>query len=339
MSTSSRKWREPQVYKTSANILIFFFFFILNMNSVLADRLILPCKVVICGVCKNVEAATRNTIENIELLGSHFQDYKVIIYENNSSDNTPKILSKWSENNSHVLFISENLPKASLPLSRTEKIARARNIVLNEARNCVGFDYLIMADLDFQTPWPIKEILSTIQSRVSWDCVSANGVISNNVYWDYYALRYKKYPFGPELLGDKLYYKLCEERIKLTGSKWVPCYSAFGGLAIYKFQSIIPFFYSGTVTKDLKNFYKIIMQSLSMTHTFVKSYLKILNLNNEGNLSNIPIVFRDNFSSEHDEGFHGITCCEHVPLHASMATHGFRKFYINPQMRMIYPDP
>lgn len=325
--------------KYKVNVFFSVVSFILSLNSVFAEQPVLPKKVVICGVCKNVEGAIRNTIENIELLGSNFEDYKVIIYENNSSDNTPKILRKWSDNNPHVLFISENLSRASLPLSRTEKIARARNIVLNEARSYLGFDYLIMADLDFHTPWPIREILSTIQSRINWDCVSSNGVISHNVYWDYYALRYKKYPFGPELLGDKLYYKLCEERIKFTGNKWVPCYSAFGGLAIYKFQSIIPFFYSGTVTEDLKQYYKIILQSLSTTHTFVKSYLKILNLNNEDNLSNIPIVFRDNFSWEHDEGFHGITCCEHVPLHASMATHGFRKFYINPQMRMIYPDP
>jgi hypothetical protein len=34
------------------------------------------------------------SIKNIETLGSFFDDYKVFIYENNSSDGTPDILKE-----------------------------------------------------------------------------------------------------------------------------------------------------------------------------------------------------------------------------------------------------
>ncbi|MFV0339465.1 MAG: hypothetical protein ACK5MA_02380 [Parachlamydiaceae bacterium] len=43
----------------------------------------MPEKILICGVCKDVELAVGPSIRNIEKLGKRFQDYTVIIYENN----------------------------------------------------------------------------------------------------------------------------------------------------------------------------------------------------------------------------------------------------------------
>src|SRR5437016_13480084 len=71
-------------------------------------------KVLICGVCKDVAKAIRNGIENIEATGERFKDYAVIIYENNSSDDTAKILEEWSKRNSRVVFITEKLSKEEL---------------------------------------------------------------------------------------------------------------------------------------------------------------------------------------------------------------------------------
>ena len=86
-----------------------------------------------------------------------FEDYKVFIYENNSTDNTSALLSQWAAVNPKISFISETLPDCLLQLPRTEKIARARNNLLNEIRKNYdsAFDYLIMADLDIPSSWPI----------------------------------------------------------------------------------------------------------------------------------------------------------------------------------------
>ena len=66
-------------------------------------------KIIIAGVCRNVERTISNIIQNFEKIGSFFQDYRVIIYENNSTDETAIGYIKWAKDNKHVVIISENL--------------------------------------------------------------------------------------------------------------------------------------------------------------------------------------------------------------------------------------
>ncbi len=298
-------------------------------------------KTLICGVCRNVSHAIPNTITHIEALGTYFADYAVIIYENNSTDNTSALFSEWAARNPKVSFHSENIPPEHLPASRTENIARARNIILTLARDpkYSDFEYLIMADLDFRTPWPIQEILNTINTPdIEWDCVTANGVASksNLNYWDLYALRNHQIPFGPELIGDQPFWSKVGG-YKVSGNQWVRVYSAFGGLAIYKTQSILSSNYSGTATEDLKAYYKYIIPNLSKKNDFIKTYIK-MNKVPKGNLMSIPIIFRRNMFNEHPADYQPVTCCEHVPLYASMAMRGFGKIYINPNMFIYYHE-
>ena len=124
-----------------------------------------PERVIICGIAKNVEKTLPNCFKNIEELGSRFSDYRVIIYQNNSGDRTADLLSQWAATNGRVLFLSETVPSEHLPLSRTESIARARNVVLSAARrqDYEEYKYLIMADLDISSSWPIDEIMRTVE--------------------------------------------------------------------------------------------------------------------------------------------------------------------------------
>src|SRR3990167_2485971 len=64
-------------------------------------------KVIICGICKDVERATPYSIQNIETLGALFDDYRVFIYENNSNDKTPELLKEWAQGNARVTVTSE----------------------------------------------------------------------------------------------------------------------------------------------------------------------------------------------------------------------------------------
>jgi hypothetical protein len=320
-----------------------FFLILFSLCSISNAKEIQPCpeKILICGVCKDISPTLINTIKNIEYLGDLFADYAVIIYENNSSDRTPIQLANWAKINKRVIFKSENLAAAEMPASRTEKIARARNMVLEIAKDPIfqDFKYLVMADLDFKKSWPIEEILKTINSESEWDCVSANGVRRNNYYHDFYALRNNKFPFGPELLGDDFWWEEVNEGYKIPYHEiWMPVYSAFGGLAIYKTSSIINFSYSGVVTEDLTTYYKHIISSIPQTHPIIQKYLNLIDgsVDEDSLNSMIPIIFRPNIPCEHPLDYAPITCCEHVPLHASMFLHGFGKFYINPKMIMQY---
>ena len=291
-------------------------------------------KILICGVCRDVESAVEYTIKNIETLGEQFSDYQVILYENNSKDNTAALLSEWAEKNHHVVFLSENLSKEELPPSRTEKIAKARNLVLNAARDpkYSEYEYLIMADLDFRTDWPIDEIIQTIHSKEEWDCVSSNA-LWRGVYGDRYAFRDHNFPLGPELLGDYWTKRVGETWFTIHQQEWLPVYSAFGGLAIYKTRSILPFQYSGTVTDDLKKYYREIFRAAPKRDPEITKYLEIIKRQKINNVSEVPIVFQHNIPSERPANYQPVTCCEHVTLHASMAIHGFGKFFINPKMK------
>ncbi|NGX45176.1 MAG: hypothetical protein K940chlam2_00319 [Chlamydiae bacterium] len=293
-------------------------------------------KVLICGVCRNVEQAAANTIANIEALGNRFADYAVIIYENNSTDGTARCYQEWAQTNPHVIFISEMVPDIQLSPSRTERIARARNRVLSVARGeeYSEFDYLIMVDLDFLCPWPIEEILKTIELPLEWDCIAANGLIGDQ-YSDHYALRDRTFPLGPEMVGS-FWWKESWADYRLEGDELLPVYSAFGGLAIYKMSSMLPFSYSGTVTEDLSLFYREILSSMAEEHPHAKRYRIEIGKGYTCELSELPIRFQRNTKAESPKLYRDPTCCEHLPLHASMAVHGFGKIYINPKLLLHY---
>jgi hypothetical protein len=193
-----------------------------------------------------------------------------------------------------------------------------------------------MVDLDFVTPWPIEEILNTLEVPSEWDCVAANGTFSNGLYYDRYAFRDQHHPFGPENLGDQFWDELPGSLFTLSGEEWIPVHSAFGGLAIYKTNSLLKFRYSGIVTKDLKTYCKQVLLSLPATNQQLKSYLSTLGLDANTPNADIPVLFQKNTFGEHPANYEKVTCCEHVPLHASMSVHGHGKIFINPKMIMKY---
>ncbi|MEI8365280.1 MAG: glycosyltransferase [Parachlamydiaceae bacterium] len=290
-------------------------------------------KIIIVGVCQNVAKAVPTTIRNAEALGSRFADYAVVIYENNSTDRTVSLLNTWAQANPHVTFVTEKLQSFQLPKARTEKISRARNIALSLIRNPKfnDFEYTLMVDLDFTHDWPIEELMETLQKPVDWDCVAANG-IAGKVYYDRYAFRNSEYPFGPELLMASWWRDLNKTWFGFNGEEWISVYSAFGGFAIYKTATITQFSYSGTVTADLKKYYETILHSVPSDNVYLKMYRELLKTTKPK--SSFGIIFQEN--TPHFGLAAAPTCCEHLPLHASMALCGYSKFYVNPKMKIHY---
>lgn len=319
---------------------IIFFCTIIDVN---AESNYSAKKALICGVCKDISPCVQNTIRNIETLGSRFQDYAVIIYENNSKDDTPIQLSEWASQNNRITFVTESLTKEELSKdahcfdkdgfpSRMEIIARARNIVLALAKDAKydEFEYLIMVDLDFAAQWPIDEIIRSTKMDIEWDCIAANGVLLNGKYWDYYSFRSQKFPLGPELLGDSWWHDL--KRTKLnTKANLIGVYSAFGGLAIYRRSVITNFTYSGSITEELTRDYRDIIESLPLKNSHIVKYFHLNGLKNLSDFKSAQITYRINSGYTPEP-----VVCEHVTLHAAMRVNGYDKIYINPKMIMQY---
>src|SRR5262245_25427326 len=68
-------------------------------------------RIVICGLARNVAAHLPRTKARIERLGSMFADYRVLVYENDSTDATPAILNRWAARNDRVTAISQRRGK------------------------------------------------------------------------------------------------------------------------------------------------------------------------------------------------------------------------------------
>lgn len=336
-------------------MLFFLTYFLLLMSPLLAAKI--QEKVLICGAARNVEHAIPNTIHSIELLGEQFLDYRAIIYENNSKDATSELFQAWADRNPHVIFLSEYIEKKELVKelemrrsNRTESIARARNKVLDVAmQSCYDdYTYIIWADLDFTKPWDVENVVDTIlHPEQEWDAVLANGS------YDLFAFRDPEFPIGFELLGDEYWTRLSEiyDRLSLQGA-WRRVYSAFGGLGIYKRESIRGCRYSGVVTRDME---KVVLSWLAQAENnpntcFLQDYKKRLATWTIIDLKEKRLADRKEFPEElgmrlHNK--HGLgqvvwfSCnkhstlpwtCEHITLHASMALQGHANIFINPRL-------
>lgn len=324
----------------------------------------IPHKVVICGVCKDVADRVPYSIRIMEKIGALFDDYRVVVYENNSVDKTPEILRKWGEANPKVLAISEHLEQKEqeqLFVNRLENneffhpeaIARARNIVLDHAMSDEyrDFTYLIWMDMDFKLEPDYEAFEEVFSSDGQWDAVFAYGVDPRPVYWDWYAFRDQRCPLGSELLGHEWWY--WPKQLELTKeSDWYPVYSAFGGCGIYKKSSIEGCRYSALVNPDLAQFaHNIILHS--PPHPVVIKYLDSIKSARRYIAIDIPSCtlpdIRDPQIAITTNGtpsdimwrmssfvYKYPSVCEHVTFHASMIVRGNDKLFINPRLIFRY---
>ena len=59
-------------------------------------------KVVFCGMVRDCAKELNHNITTIEKIGSYFSDYRIVIFENNSKDDTKLVLTRWMSNNKRV---------------------------------------------------------------------------------------------------------------------------------------------------------------------------------------------------------------------------------------------
>lgn len=324
----------------------------------------LPQKVIICGVCRDVERFVPRSIEYMKKIASHFEDPRFIIYENNSKDGTRKIVQSWSSSDSRVKFISEDVPAKTLDWvvkNRVdgkhfvaEKIARARNIVLDVAMSeeYGDYEYIIWMDMDFFREPSYAGIVEAFETDQEWDAVFAYGIDPPGTFWDWYAYRDADNFLGSEHLG--MYWWRKPKKLKLTTSDpWKPVLSGFGGCGIYRKSSIVGCRYSGLVTDDLARYTKMMIDR-NPNHPEVQRYQKgisrmidieTLKSPMDTHLPNIRNP-RKGFVLESDPlkvvwvmssfAYRYPSVCEHVAFHASMIVNGHDKLYINPRMVFRY---
>ncbi len=205
---------------------------------------------VICGLARDVEQILSQTIARIDRLGQMFEDYRVVIFENDSQDGTKSLLSDWASRNPKVDVTLEQRGDPVNPvarcLKRAERMARYRNACLETVRaRYANFNHAIVVDMDLEFGWSDDGVANTF-GHEGWDFVGANGAIYRRcglsmntlVQYDAWAFRL-----------DENFTPLTTAEVNCMswqrGQPLVPVTCSFGGLGVYRMPAYLAGSYAG----------------------------------------------------------------------------------------------
>lgn len=207
-------------------------------------------RVVITGLARNLGSILPATVRRIQRLCRLFADYRVVIYENDSTDNTKLLLRRWSLEDRRVAVGCEDLRDPVNPgsrcLRRVSRMAgyrrRCQEMILADHGR---FDAVIVVDLDILGGWSEDGIANTFGHR-DWDFVGSNGLIYRRDgrhvntlrQYDTWALRVDPdlSPIPTAVAGGFVF---------RCGEPLVPVTSCFGGLGIYRMAAYAAGEYGG----------------------------------------------------------------------------------------------
>jgi len=207
----------------------------------------------ICGPVKNCAPYLKKVFENIEKIGSLFDDYTIVIYYDKSSDNSLEILKEYQIRNPRLhLYVNK---QKMLPF-RTYNIAIARNMCLKYVKiNKDKYPFFIMMDFDDVNCKTCNyEILKPYLHRTDWDGLSFN---TSPKYYDIWGLSIYPYCFSYNHFNNNVkQYKVIQNYValllnKLPPGELLPCISAFNGFAIYRTSHFLNTYYDGSIRRDL----------------------------------------------------------------------------------------
>ncbi len=93
------------------------------------------CSVAILGCVKNCNRYLDNVLFNMYDIANMFKDFRILIYENDSTDGTQETLKKFSKKDNRILISINYTEKNVMPNItqnyRTWNIAHARQMLLN----------------------------------------------------------------------------------------------------------------------------------------------------------------------------------------------------------------
>ena len=257
-------------------------------------------KVYICGCVKDCAYFLEKVFVNIDKLILLFDDYKIIVAEDSSRDNSLEILKMLKNKYNDklmILSVPENNNIKEDFAMRSKKISNARNEIIkymqNDNRN--DFQYFIMMDMDDVSCENMNEttlkyylnketiVKGTNVYEGEWDALSFN----KKVYYDIWALSIDPYVFscwhfpGGIDVVNKIKEFIMEKLNKLDKDKLLECESAFNGFSIYRKSKFVNCKYDWLIEQNYNYISKEKInkneESLGQNITLDKSYHYLIN--------------------------------------------------------------
>ncbi len=206
-------------------------------------------KVIITGLIRNGEKSIYDSILFLySQIVPHFNDYLILVYESDSTDETRNILLKQSSIDPKFIVMGcndiKNAPFCRLSMAETavrnrnyhriNKMVYLRNMYVKELKKqeYKDYDYVIVYDFDLNANLVDNGLLNSsyhFESDSSIDGICANGIYkSSSMYYDTYAFKGVDHNTARPIVSSDI------ERVK----------SCFGGFTIYKRASFVMSKYS-----------------------------------------------------------------------------------------------
>jgi len=243
-------------------------------------------KVLICGCVKDCAQYLERVFLNINKMIPLFDDYKIVVAEDSSSDNTVEILNNLKRKYKlEIINVEENILIKDFTL-RSQRISNARNKLLqyvyNKDQN--DFKYFVMMDMDDVSVGSMDQnvLKMSLERDNDWDALSFN----RKNYYDIWALSIDPYvcscwhfPGGFDIVKKITNY--VSNRLKnLDKNSLLKCTSAFNGFSIYKKDKFINCEYDWRIKKNFDKISKDLLRknenALGRNFTIDKSYHEII---------------------------------------------------------------
>ena len=212
--------------------------------------------VVAMACCRNVASFLPNFRRNIEKILTIFKDYRLLLGESDSTDDTLTYLQNWSSVNPKVLVYSYGNLKDTYFARRADRIAYCRNHLLNTTRANDWFSrtrFLLVLDVDVNANpiLSVNNFLTNFNYDLNdWGAMTASQSVR---YYDIWALRstvvnydcwkeIARYPLNTDI-AIRIYIEVHTKPIPKSHDL-IPVQSAFGGFAAYQTR------YLGNCTYD-----------------------------------------------------------------------------------------
>lgn len=233
-------------------------------------------KIVICCLARNIEKNFELLIKRLQKTASNFSDYRIIFFENDSTDNTRKLINNFSKYNKKVILLdccnfegncNCNLKNMSINKDivgtfeneRINKMALYRNQYLNYVKNNLAdFDYMMVIDSDLNGPYSNYGLFHSLSFN-DWDIIISSikaplfgsfglfTIIYDSLAYEDYNNELENIKERSNLIKEfKKWYLMNFKSYKSSRKcELLKVKSGFNGLAIYKVKSVLKSKYHG----------------------------------------------------------------------------------------------
>ncbi len=207
--------------------------------------------IVIVGALRNGEKYIHALFQNMYQITSMFEKYKIVIYENDSSDNSRYFLNEYAQKDKNIILLLEDKIDQKY-IYRTERLAYIRNILLYYVlHHHSDYDYLLNIDMDDVNSTSM--IVDTFPQIFEYDSSiwDVQTIHQSKEYYDVWALRkagYMEYDCWFQVkrdLANQIPYEVSHQNHISRYQKpfmlkrgLIPVISAFGGAGIYKMKKL-----------------------------------------------------------------------------------------------------